>query len=170
MKYKHRPPVKVNNHNRMDLIDIDMERFEMFCEAFGGKREISREIGKCSDYLTATLNKYYGKIPFPAYVTICDTYGLPDKFLMGYGEKRDLVRWIKLNAPEPESNNQRHAVCDDYCIGCMYLSKAPSPNLPVEKCCDFNFTENEPRGCPAGTGCKRKRSGKIQPPRPLLCR
>ena len=92
MKYKHRPPVKVNNHNRMDLIDIDMERFELFCEAFGGKREISREIGKCSDYLTATLNKYCGKIPFPTYVAICDTYGLPDKFLMGYGEKRDLVR------------------------------------------------------------------------------
>lgn len=171
MRYKVRPPVKANKFNKMDLIDINRERFDLFCDAFGGMEVVSKEIGYSQEYLYNALRNNCGKIPFPAYVLICDTYGLPDKFLMGYGEKRDLIKWIKRNAPERKEHKQKHAVVDAYCKDCMYRSKAPSPNLPVEDCCDYYFVTKVMRGCPAGTGCTRKSSGVLKRARPLvICR
>ncbi len=43
-------------------------------------------------------------------------------------------------------------VTDEYCQGCIYLTKDYG-----ERICNFLIFEHERRGCPAGTGCKRRK-------------
>lgn len=169
MKYKVRPVdfSRRGNEKYTDatLVDLDRERFDFFCETFGGYKEVSAKIGRCRDYIDRVFRDRQDRVlPFPTYVKLCDTYGIPDKFLMGYGATRDFERWINKN--RPEEKKEKHAVCDEYCKGCMYCSKYPSLTLPVEDGCDYNFVTGKMRGCPAGEGCNKKKTG-VSRQRPL---
>lgn len=44
--------------------------------------------------------------------------------------------------------------CDGYCRGCIYLARG------LYLSCDFFSVTGQVRGCPAGTGCTRKKTGK----------
>lgn len=168
MKYKERPKTfaKYNpqKRERQTVIDIDRDRFDYFAAAFGGLPAISLAIGRSNGYLNHVLIDYDNAIPFPAYIKICDTFELPDKFLMGYGLTRAFERWVRNH--KPETKKEKHAVCDEYCKGCMYSSKFSSLMLPVELGCDYMFVTGERRGCPAGTGCDQKKVG-VNRQRPL---
>lgn len=166
MKYKERPVClrRKGNAKYTDetLVDIDRERFDFFCEAFGGYKAVSEKIGKHSEYIDRVFRERKADVlPFPTYILICDTFGLEDKFLMGFGKTREFERWVKQN--KPETKKDKHAVCDEYCIGCMHSFKASSLTMEVELGCSFYCSTGEMRGCPAGTGCNRKEEGKNTP-------
>lgn len=167
MKYRERPTDKSLTKRRYDLedlVDINRERFDLFCEFFGGVETVSSSIGKNRDYIRHCLNYYKDKIPFRFYIVLCDTYKIPDKYLMGYGETREFRRWLNRN--KPQEKKEKHAVCDEYCKGCMYSSKFSSLMMPVELGCDYMFVTGQRRGCPAGTGCNKKTVG-VNRQRPL---
>ena len=169
MKYKERPVGlrRKGNSKYTDatLVDLDRERFDLFCAAFGGDKAVSLKIGKSSEYIYRVFREVKeNALPFQAYIKICDLYGIPDKFLMGYGLTRDFERWVRNH--KPETKKEKHAVCDEYCKGCMYSSKFSSLMLPVELGCDYMFVTGERRGCPAGTGCNQKTVG-VNRQRPL---
>lgn len=167
MKYRERPTdrnLKKRRYDFEDLVEINTERFDLFCDTFGGLENVSHTIGRSRDYLRKCLYNYKNMIPFRFYIVLCDTYKIPDKFLMGYGETRDFRRWLNRN--KPKEKKEKHAVCDEYCKGCMYSSKFSSLTMPVELGCDYMFVTGERRGCPAGTGCNKKTVG-VNRQRPL---
>lgn len=169
MKYKERPVglTRKGNAKYTDatLVDLDRERFDLFCATFGGYKAVSIKIGKSYEYIDRVFRERQTDVlPFPTYVKICDIYNIPDKFLMGYGSTRDFHRWLNRN--RPEIKKEKHAVCAKFCNGCMYSSKYSSLTLPVELGCDYMFVTGERRGCPAGTGCNRKTVG-VNRQRPL---
>lgn len=161
MKYKERDKTRASTlpkrkYNRHDLVELDQERFWYFLREMGGHRVVSERIGYSDGYINHALRDYDGMLPFPAFVRICDIYEIPDKYFMGYGENRVFRKLVERIKPKKK---EKHALCDDYCIGCIYTSMNPSISLPPERGCDYNYVTGLMRGCPAGTGCDKREIG-----------
>lgn len=78
----------------------------------------------------------------------------------------DRMQQIRKDTFMATENKEKHAVCDEYCKGCMYSQKFSSLTMPVELGCDYMFVTGKQRGCPAGSGCNKKTVG-VNRQRPL---